>query len=168
MNENLPKRKKNRLAGYNYASGGAYFVTVCVQNPSVSLWNRVGADIIRPDYELVEEADIPLSAQGKIVETAINNIPQHYTNIKVDKYCIMPDHIHLIIFIESGKNGRIISAPTLSTVIGQMKRWASKQIGQPIWQKGFYDRILDSDNAYLEIWQYIDNNPRKYSKGFKF
>lgn len=168
LNNSFPKRKKNRLAGYDYSSGGAYFVTVCVQNPNISLWNRVGADIIRPNYEFVEEAEIPLSEQGEIVETAINNIPQYYKNIEVDKYCIMPDHIHLIVFITSERDGRIISAPTLSTVVGQMKRWASKQIGQSIWQKGFYDRILDNDNAYLEVWQYIDNNPRKYSKDFKY
>ena len=168
MNNEFPERKKIRLAGYDYSSAGAYFVTICVKSSGVSLWNHVGADIIRPDYETVETAGLPLSAQGKIIEEAILNIPKHYRNIKVDKYCIMPDHVHLIVFIETSEDGRIISAPTLSTVIGQMKRWVSLQIGQPVWQKGFFDRIIDSDNAYLEVWQYIDNNPRKIIKGFNY
>ena len=41
-------RKKIRLEGYDYSAAGGYFVTVCVTNKKVSLWQNVGADIIRP------------------------------------------------------------------------------------------------------------------------
>lgn len=58
-------------------------------------------------------------------------------------------------------DGRMISAPTISTVIGQMKRWVSKQIGVPLWQKSFNDRILWNEKAYREAWKYIENNPLK-------
>ena len=101
----LPKRKKIRLEGYDYSSCGAYFVTICVTDKNASLWN-VGAGIIRPH-------EPPLSQYGKIVETAINQIPNHYENVIVDKYCIMPDHVHMIVFIMSDEIGRIISATTL-------------------------------------------------------
>lgn len=169
--QNFPQRKKIRLEGYDYASEGAYFVTVCVKNKNVSLWQNVGADSIRPQA-------VCLSHAGKIVETAIGQISAHYENVVVDTYCIMPDHVHMIIFIlpdgfdtsdgrmmPSGKvipcSGRMISAPTISTVIGQMKRWASKQIGVPLWQKSFNDRILWNEKAYREAWKYIENNPLK-------
>lgn len=164
----FPKRKRNRLEGFDYSSNGSYFVTICVKDPDASLWQRVGADIIRPDYELIEEIDFPLSQVGKTVETAIGNIPQCYDCVSVDKYCIMPDHIHMIISIYRQEGGRILSAPTISTVVGQMKRWVSKQIGKSIWQKSFNDSIIDSDRVYNEIWEYINNNPRKIHKEFEY
>ena len=113
----LPKRKKIRLEGYDYSACGAYFVTICITDKHRLLWENVGADIIRPN------GHPPLSLYGKIVKMGINQISDHYENFVVNKYCIMPDHIHAIIMILPDENGRIISAPTLSTVIGSMKRW---------------------------------------------
>ena len=158
----LPQRKKIRLEGYDYSSAGCYFVTVCVKNPEDFLWKRVGANTICPNYEFIEELPLPLTTNGKIVEQAINNIPTFYKNVVVEKYCIMPNHIHILLLFLPDENGRILSAPTLSTVIGQMKRWVSKQVGKPIWQKSYVDRIIDSEKAYEAVWQYIDNNPRKW------
>ena len=158
----LPKRKKIRLEGYDYSSAGCYFVTVCVKSPEDFLWRRVRADIIRPNYEFVKELPLPLTRNGQIVEQAIRNITSHYSNVIVEKYCIMPNHIHLLLLFLPDENGRIISAPTLSTVIGQMKRWVSKELGKSIWQKSYVDRIIDSDKAYEAVWQYIENNPRKW------
>ncbi len=151
----LPKRKPIRIDNYDYATPGAYFITVCTANREKLFWENVGADTIRPQ-------NIPLSPAGKIVEQAIRQIPAYYENISVDKYCIMPDHIHLILSIQSDDNGRIISAPTVSTVIGSMKRWVSRQIGRPIWQKSFYDHGIRNQQDYDETWEYIENNPLKY------
>ena len=117
--------------------------------------NNVGADTIRPQ-------NLPLSAVGKIAEQSILQIKNHYKNIEIDKYCIMPDHIHLILRIESDIDGRMISAPTVSAVVGSMKRWVSRQVGKPIWQKSFYDHGIRNQQDYDEIWQYIENNPLKY------
>jgi len=150
----LPNRKKIRIDNYDYSSVGAYFVTICTENRQKTLWNTVGADIIRPDCP-------PLSNEGKIVEEAILQIPGHYENVRVDKYCIMPDHVHLLLSFDAG--GRMISAPTLSNVVGSMKRWVSKQIGRPIWQKSFYEHSVRNQADYDEIWAYIENNPLKYS-----
>lgn len=89
-------------------------------------------------------------------------MPEHYYNIAVDKYCVMPDHIHLIVRFLSERNGRIVSSPTLSTAIGSMKRWVTKQVGRPVWQKSFYDHGIRDRRDYEEIWEYIENNPLKY------
>ena len=155
MNE-LTKRKQIRIKDYDYSTPGAYFITVCTANRDKIFWSGVGADIIRPQ-------NIPLSTAGKIVEQGISQIAEHYDNVFVDKFCIMPDHIHLILRIESDVGGRIISAPTVSTVVGSMKRWVSRQIGRPIWQKSFYDHGIRNQQDYDEIWQYIENNPLKYA-----
>ncbi len=154
--DELFKRKPIRMEDYDYSTPGAYFLTVCTANREEIFWKVVGADIIRPE-------NVPLSPAGKIVEQGILQIPEHYENVLVDKYCIMPDHIHMILRIESDVAGRIISAPTVSTMVGSMKRWISRQIGKPIWQKSYYDHGIRNQRDYDEIWEYIDNNPLKYA-----
>ena len=160
----LPKRKQNRIKDYDYSSPGAYFITICTANREKIFWNAVGADIIRPHTEdIIRPQDLPLSPTGKTAEQAILQIPDHYPNVTVDKYCIMPDHVHFILRIESNTDGRILSAPTVSTMVGSMKRWVSHQIGRPIWQKSFYDHGIRNRRDYDEIWEYIENNPLKYT-----
>jgi REP element-mobilizing transposase RayT len=99
-----------------------------------------------------------LTKYGKVIETAILSISKHYENVVVDKYVIMPNHVHLIIRINN-VGGRMISAPT---VIGQMKRWVSIKFGKSIWQKGYYDHIIRDDDDYLTKCKYIENNPEKW------
>ena len=140
-------RKRLRLTNYDYSRSGMYFVTICIKDRLPLLW--------------LDNDPTKLSATGIIVNTAISQIPCIYPSVTVEKYCIMPDHIHLIIQIQKDDNGRHVAAPTLSTIIGQMKRWVSMQCGSSIWQKSFIDRIIRNENEYLSIWQYIDNNPIK-------
>ncbi len=52
---------------------------------------------------------------------------------------------------------------TLSTVIGQMKRWASKRAGEGLWQKSFHEHVIRCDADYRMIWEYIDTNPGKWT-----
>ena len=152
---NLPERKIIRIKDYDYSTPGAYFITICTENREKLFWDLVGADIIRP-------LNVPLSPIGKIVEQGILQIAEHYENITVDKYCVMPDHLHLILHIETDMGGRMISAPTVSTVVGSLKRWVSRQVGRPIWQKSFYDHGIRNQQDYEDIWKYIENNPLKY------
>ena len=150
-----PKRKPLRIEDFDYSAPGAYFITICTANREKIFWKSVGADTIRPER-------IPLSSMGKIAEQGILQISSHYQNTFVDKYCVMPDHIHMILRIEDAMDGRIISAPTVSTVMGSLKRWVSKQAGRPLWQKSFYDHGIRNQQDYNEIWEYIENNPLKY------
>ena len=152
--DELPKRKQIRIEDYDYSTPGAYFITVCTANREKIFWNSVGTDMIRPQ-------NVPLSNAARIAEQGILQVAEHYENVVVDKYCIMPDHVHLILRIESKVYGRMISAPTVSTVVGSMKRWVSRQIGKPIWQKSFYDHGIRNQQDYDEIWEYIENNPLK-------
>ena len=146
-----PTRKPNRLPEYDYSQNGAYFVTICTGDKQNLFWNTVGADIIR---QQMEDEDfvlhLPLSEYGRIAEQGILNIPQCYPSVTVEKYCIMPNHIHMILSF-SHDCGRLIAAPTLSRVVGQMKRWVSKQIGAGIWQKSYYKRVIRNGTEYEEI-----------------
>lgn len=152
----LPKRKNIRLHNYNYSYNGAYFITICTKNKENLLWKNVGANCVRPLDQL------PLSKIGIVIENEIYKLNTVYENIKVDKYQIMPNHIHLIIFIYEDSNGRTQFAPTISRIIKQFKGSITKQIGFSIWQKSFYDRIIRNEKEYPEVWNYIHNNPLKY------
>jgi REP element-mobilizing transposase RayT len=156
-----PKRKQNRLQGYDYDRPRYYFITVCAGKRAEFFWEAasmrcVGADIIRPFSPR-------LSQYGVYVEKAIQDIPQHYTGVKVDKYVVMPNHIHLILTL-AWRSGRMISAPTkeIPIIVGQMKRVVSKKAGFPIWQKGYRDHIIRNEADYRRIWEYIDTNPAKW------
>lgn len=164
----LPRRKPNRLLEYDYSRAGYYFITVCTKDKRPVLWapaiygstlqtGDVGADIIRPIRTS------PLSGLGSMVEQAIREIPAHYSNVRLDKYVVMPNHIHLILAIDQSV-GRMISAPTksLSTIVGSMKRYTSKMVGFPLWQKSFHDHVIRNEADYLRVWDYIDTNPLKW------
>ena len=168
----LPKRKNLRLKDYDYASEGAYFVTFCAKNRTYVFWEDVGANIVRPQTAL------PLSAIGKIVDNKIQLIETIYRGVSVDKYCIMPDHIHMLIVLtnhelehvaETGEQCSPLQVaeikmtethnPTISRIVKQLKGAVTKEIGHSIWQKSFVDRIIRSQSGYDAVWEYIHHNP---------
>jgi len=155
MNEQ-PKRKSNRIKNYDYSYSGAYFITVCTANREKIFWTDCRGELCSP-------ANVPLSYIGIIVDKEIQKLNTVYDAVRVDKYCIMPDHIHMILLIYTDADGRTQFAPTISRVIKQFKGSITKQIGRPIWQKSFYDHGIRNQQDYDEIWQYIENNPLKYS-----
>ena len=152
----LPKRKRIRLPNYDYSSPGANFITICTKEKRCTLSDiAVGAAISRPP-------EVRLTRYGEIVDLAIRNIPSVYPNVSVDHSVIMPNHIHLILRLHHVEGGRMISAPTVSTVVGQMKRWASKQAGTALWQKSYHEHVIRNEDDYRQIWEYIENNPARW------
>ena len=106
----LPKRKPNRLKNYDYSQNGAYFITICTLNKKCLLW-QVGATFGRPQVAPV------LSHTGRIVDSEINKILKVYRNVCINKYVVMPNHIHMIILISNDEIGRPKVAPTISRII---------------------------------------------------
>ena len=51
-----------------------------------------------------------------------------------------------------------------ATVIKQFKGAVSKEVGMSVWQKGFYDHIIRDDEDYQIKYQYIDENPIKWTE----
>ena len=154
----MNSRKNNRLEFYDYSQNGAYFVTICAKDKQKIFWNNqqcsVGAVRGRPQDKL--------NHLGLIVKIGIEKIPLYYQNITVDKYVIMPNHVHLIIRIDNNDiNGRPMTAPTLSQIVNQFKGYCSKQIGHPVWQKSFHDHIIRNQADYNRIWEYVDTNAIK-------
>ena len=153
----LKRRKQNRLKNYDYSQPNAYFITICTENRRNMFWENVGASIARPE-------DVRLSGYGRIVDESIRDIPNYYKAITVDRYVVMPNHIHLLIQIHSDVNGRAMLAPTVSTVVAQLKGAITKKIGHSVWQKLFHDHVIRSQKDYEKIWNYIEGNPMKWSE----
>jgi len=152
-----PQRKQNRIPEYDYSCCGAYFVTICAKARR-NLFYSVGAVIDRPLRET------PYTEYGKIADAAIRNIPKYYPAVTIDKYVIMPNHVHILLRINPNDNGRPMVAPTVSRIVQQMKGRASKDAGISLWQKGFHDHVIRGPEDYAEIWQYIDTNPARWTE----
>ena len=147
----LLKRKNTRLKGYDYSQNGAYFITICTQDRRHLFSEIVGANCVRQ----------ALTDIGRIVENEINILSNTYDDVVVEKYVIMPNHIHMIILI-SAESWRTQFAPTVSRIIKQFKGSITKQIGYTIWQKSFHDHVIRNETDYQKIWQYINENPQKW------
>lgn len=145
---NLPNRKKLRLNGYDYSTPGYYFVTICSNNKK-NIFCHINSD-----------GTIKKSWAGDILESNIKNIESHYSNVRIDKYVIMPNHLHMIVVISYFENTeRSRPFPTLSNVIGLFKSGVSNEVGFTVWQKSFHDHIIRNEKSYLQILKYIENNP---------
>ena len=102
---------------------------------------------------------------GEIVDKKIRNLSQVFDRF-VDKYLIMPNHIHLLVLLQ-GKG----VANTLSDMLCALKSRTTKltnemdgQAGRRIWQRSFHDHIIQDEKDYLKIWQYIDENPVRWEQ----
>ncbi len=118
----LSNRKRIRLEGYDYSQNGAYFVTICTHNREMLFGKIANSFII-------------LNKNGIIVKTNIEKLKDLYEEIMVDKYVIMPNHVHMIITI---CRERIVCVPNK----GQTKSQLSKIIqifksSITIWQSHF-------------------------------
>ncbi len=158
-----PQRKDIRLDNYDYSRSGAYFVTICTRHRQYLFWNdydirNVGAAFGGP------RGKITLTEYGKIVREELKKIPSIYPDIVfVPKFVIMPNHIHLIIVLNTfSENGPPKAAPTIGSIINKFKRAVSKKSGFKVWQKNFYDRVLRNEWEYRNAWQYIENNPENW------
>ena len=156
----MPTRKNLRLPGYEYNTPGAYFVTVCTQNKAPILGKIVGADDhIGPHTQLSEI--------GKVVDRYTKTIPG------IAQYVIMPEHVHMILLVsaEEVRQGPMwSSAPTgrnISTTIRSWKTLITKELGQSIWQRSYYEHVIRNEQDYWEIVRYIQENPAKryYRRG---
>ena len=133
-----PKRKNNRLQGYDYSSNGCYFITICTDKRKNLLSKIVGGDDLGAPKKII------LKPYGKIVEN----------------YIIMPNHIHLLILIDNYGLPRS-SAPTISNIISALKRFTNHDCHYKLWQRGYYDHIIRNQSDFEYHWNYIEYNALK-------
>ncbi len=159
-NENLQNRKHPRLKNYDYSQSGYYHITICLADDA-PVMSTVGRELA-PAAEKAE-----LTETGKIIEKHLLAVEGFFENVQVDRYVIMPDHIHAIIKL-ADKTAGASSRPTLMRVVQVFKSKATRECnindktpGRKIFQTSFYDEIIKNEKAYNEISKYIYENPLK-------
>ena len=93
MGRDNKRRESIRLQGFDYNSAGAYFLTICTENRQSVLSTVVGGDVLDAPYR------IHLLPYGEIADKYIQQLNDFYSNIRVDGYVIMPNHIHLLLMV---------------------------------------------------------------------
>ena len=84
----------------------------------------------------------------------------------IDTYVVMPNHVHFIVSIATEGGPMWASAPTqtLGCLVRSFKTLSTKAAGQKLWQRGYYDHIVRCEADYLRIWQYMDENPVRWTE----
>ena len=154
---NLPDRKSPRLPGYDYSRNGAYFITICTEGRRLVFGGSVGAD----------------SISARMADQIWRRTLASYPGVECPQYVIMPNHFHGIVVLERAD---MESAPTLSQVVQTFKRHTTiaytklvkagmaPPFEKRLWQRSFYDHIIRSEADYQRIWQYIHDNPLRWTE----
>ena len=156
----LPKRKPTRLKGYDYSQSGAYFVTICTKDRKNLL------SVITVGQGLAP-AENHLTQYGDIAKEQLIALEHRYKHIKIDKYVIMPNHIHILISIYENAAGAS-PCPTISDVICAYKSLTTRLCiktglkDKHLFQFSFHDHIIRDKEDYNKIWEYIDTNVMKW------
>ena len=166
--KSLHHRRSIRLAVYDYSAEGGYYITIVTQG-RVSLFG----DVI--------DGDVRLNEYGKIVweEWFKSTDIRHEIELNMDEFVVMPNHIHGIVIIndDHGRGDRPV-APTkpigpppksIGAFVAGYKSAVTKRInilrntpGVAVWQRNYYEHIINSDGDYNNIVNYISSNPANW------
>lgn len=87
-----PRRKNIRLQGFDYASEGAYFVTIVTKNRE-------------PLFGQIVDGEMVLNALGEIVREEWIKSAEIRNEIQIDEFVVMPNHFHAIVYIFNNDSG---------------------------------------------------------------
>lgn len=176
----LPVRKRRsiRLRGYDYSQAGAYFITICAQNRHCLFGN-------------ITEGAMVLNDAGRAVADCWLQIPDHFPNVELDEWVVMPNHIHGIVVIVGANNyspvqlnngspvqsnydlppqkhptgtARTIGSMVRGFKIGVTKWYRQRSVSSKIWQRSYWDHIIRNESELNRIRQYILDNPMQWEQ----
>ena len=165
-NPKIHHRRSIRLKHYDYSGNGYYFVTICTKNFQCWLGDVVNGKM-------------KLSNIGEIVKKCWMETPQHFDNVFLDVFVVMPNHFHGIVVIENECNapcrGVACNAPTnvspkpksLPTIIRSFKsavtNWCNKHdFSHFQWHRNYYEHVIRTEHELNSIREYIINNPLQW------
>lgn len=167
-----------RAKWWNYNNEGDYFITICTKNKE-HLFGHV------------ENGEMVLNEYGQIVSDCWFDLPNHYTNIVLGAFQIMPNHIHCIVGVDNSKmidavvetglkpvctepictDDNLKKAHGVFEFIRALKSFSSRRInekrgtkGVSNWHERFHDHIIRNEAEYNRIKEYIINNPKKWNE----
>jgi len=161
MPKKYHNRQSTRLKGYDYSSPGRYFITIITRN-RIHLFGKI------------EDGAMKLNHLGKIARDEWNKTLELRPNVSLGEFVIMPDHIHLVFYIDeqlaqpklsikdlekrSGavKGRHIIKNHSVSTIIRGYKAAVTKQIKDHLRHVDIQDsqglNVFSSINLSKSIW----------------
>ena len=150
-----PSMKRRRL-GHDYQSRCIYMVTLVIKERRPLLGRITG------DGEAEPALMLP-SPLGQAVLQELSNIPKHYPAVKVISHQLMPDHLHVIIFVQERIPCHLSKVITgykggCNIIFRQMMGAGKKET---LWEEGYNDRILEGKRHLQRMMDYIDDNPRR-------
>ncbi len=120
---------------------------------------------------------------GACVEASWASLPEHYGNVALDEFILMPNHVHGVIIIQDepfvvGAGFKPALAPAVDSrrhglpeIVRAFKTFSARKInemrGSPgtlVWQRGFYDHVIRDEDELNRVRTYILDNPRKWSE----
>ena len=157
------QRKSPRLAGYDYATEGAYFVTICVQQ-RLALLGTVQQGVMHP------------SPAGEMVSAWWAQLPGKYPDVTIDCEIVMPNHTHAVVILnhaDMGANLPHISLPdalrwfktmTTNAYMRGVKAQGWQRFDGKLWQRSYHDHIIRDERGYHTICNYILTNPARWQQ----
>jgi REP element-mobilizing transposase RayT len=181
-NPDIHHRRSIRLREYDYASTGAYFVTVCAQ----------GRECL---FGEIVDGEMRLNDAGRMVDEWWLKLPGKFPMLTLDEYVVMPNHFHGVITNvgappcgcpdvpqhgcapSMSKPERSYKVdPTLGDVMDWFKTMTTnayikgvKQLNWPpfpgrLWQRNYYERVIRDERELAGIREYILCNPMKWEQ----
>lgn len=102
-------------------SGGVYFITICTEN-------------MTHYFGEIKNETMYLTDIGKNAKENIDQIKNHYSYCEIPLYVVMPNHIHLIVFIENPVQTVCTPSQKVCTLSqktqNQQKRWKSDVVDE--------------------------------------
>jgi len=88
-NPEIHHRRSIRLWDFDYSGAGAYFITICTHERESVFGNLVDG-VMRLNY------------WGLIVRECWEHLPNHFSQVALDEFVVMPNHVHGIIILNHG------------------------------------------------------------------
>lgn len=158
----MSMHRRSNINKYRYT--GTYLITIATEGRR-PLLGTLSGDPQVPNG-LSGGPSVLLSPLGDtIIKDEIPKISRYYPSVKVWKTCIMPDHIHLIIHVDNAiERGQHLGKVLAGFKTGCSQAWwrLNPSLGkQPLFEKGYNDRILHKENQFQRWVQYLEDNPRR-------
>ena len=101
-----------------------------------------------------KNAFVDLSKTGQSVEDTINYIDAHDENVSIEKFVIMPNHVHILMTVEN---------MDVSSVVRRIKTFVQRNKNNRIWQRTYMEHKIKNIKDFQVHWTYIDDNPRRWA-----